>query len=207
MRLLHRLASRCRRALARPLGAFAFATAGVAAVEFAMVLPVMVLLYLGTTELTFAVNTDRKLTLLSRTLADLTARVATLTSSQIDDVFGAALAVMAPYNTGSAKMVITSIAVTAKSGGGVEGKVCWSKAKGTGAVALAKNTIVPVPEGFQTANTSFIRADVTMPYAPVFGSGILNLVTSSPTLGLSESTPWPVRNVKEVVMDSAPCLT
>ncbi|HVL72370.1 MAG TPA: TadE/TadG family type IV pilus assembly protein [Beijerinckiaceae bacterium] len=206
MGILHRLARRCR-SCGGALRCFALASAGVAAVEFAMVLPVMVLIYLGTTELTFAVNTDRKLTLLSRTLADLTARAATVTGSQLDDIFGAALSVMAPYSTANVKMVITSVAVTAKSGGGVEGKVCWSRAKGTGATALAKNTIVPVPDGFQAANTSFIRAEVSMPYTPVFGSGVLNLVTSSPTLNLTESTPWPVRNVKEVVLDNTPCLT
>jgi hypothetical protein len=50
------------RRLALRLRHFVPSRDGVAAVEFAMVLPVMVLMYLGMTELTFAVNTDRKIT-------------------------------------------------------------------------------------------------------------------------------------------------
>src|SRR5215207_9421501 len=74
MRVLAHPTVRTLRRLALRLQRFVPARDGVAAVEFAMVLPVMVLMYLGMTELTFAMNTDRKITLLSRTLADLTGR-------------------------------------------------------------------------------------------------------------------------------------
>ena len=76
------------------------------------------------------------------------------------------------------------------------------------AAALAKGSMVTVPDGFQTADSSYIRADVTMAYAPVFGSEILKMVSGTSSITLSEQTPWPVRNVKEVVWQgTTPCLT
>lgn len=179
-----------------------------------MVLPVMVLMYLGMTEMTFGVNTDRKITLLSRTLADLTGRATSVSSTEMDTIFAAATSVMSPYRSDQAKMVVSSIVVKdtgqkdAQSKPILKGTVCWSTARGPGAVALAKGSTVTVPEGFQTADSSYVRADVTMAYAPVFGSEILKMISGTSAINLSEETPWPVRNVKEVAWQgTTPCLT
>lgn len=206
--LLSPLANRACR-----IRALAASTTGVAAVEFAMVLPVMVLMYLGMSELTFGVNTDRKITLLSRTLADLAGRATSMSSSEMDTIFAAAMSVMAPYKSDQAKMVVSSIVVKdtgqkdAQNKPVLKGTVCWSSARGPGATALAKGSPVPIPEGFQNADSSFIQADVAMPYGPVFGAEILKMVSGQSSIVLSEQTPWPVRNVKEVVWQgTTPCL-
>jgi Flp pilus assembly protein TadG len=195
------------------LARFAAAAQGVAAIEFAMVLPVMLAVYLGMSEMTFAVNTNRKLGMLSRTLADLTGRAPSASSAEMDTIFGASASVMAPYKSDNAKMVVSSVVVTDtgnKDGNGkpiVEGTICWSTARGPSASALAKGTKVTVPEGFATPNTSFIRVDVNMIYTPVLGAGVLNAVTGSDTITLQNQTPWPVRNAKEVVWSgTSPCL-
>ena len=195
------------------LRAFCEASQAVAAVEFAIVLPVMVMMYLGMTELTFGINTDRKITLLARTLADLTGRATTVSSSDMDTIFAASTSVMAPYNSALAQMVVSSIVVTdtgTKDAGGnpiVQGTVCWSSAKGSGAVALTKGTKVTVPDGFRTANSSYIQADVAMPYTPVFGTSVLQMVTGKTSMTLTDQTPWPVRNVKEGIWTwTAACL-
>src|SRR4051795_2087742 len=199
--------------LFRHLRALSASSQGVAAVEFAIVLPVMVLMYLGMSELTFGISTDRKITLLSRTLADLTGRATTVDSSAMDTIFAASTSVMAPYNSALAKMVVSSIVVTdtgTKDSSGnpiVQGAVCWSSAKGSGAVALTKGTKVTVPDGFRTANSSYIQADVAMPYTPVFGTSVLQMVTGKTSMTLTDQTPWPVRNVKEVIWTgTAACL-
>jgi Flp pilus assembly protein TadG len=76
---------------------------GVSAVEFAMLLPLMLTLYLGTVEISQAVGIDRKVTLTSRTLADLTSQVSSLSSSDMSNVLNASSAVIAPYESEQAQ--------------------------------------------------------------------------------------------------------
>jgi Flp pilus assembly protein TadG len=85
---------------------------GIAAVEFALILPFMVMLYLGIVELSKGYMASQRMTLVARTLADLTAQLAqqpttncgssgsttvNLTDLCMSDVFGAASAIMAPF--------------------------------------------------------------------------------------------------------------
>lgn len=221
MRATAQIVSTLRRgapALARRFGT---ASQGVAAVEFAMVLPFMIILYLGMVEVTNAVSTDHRVTLLARTLADLTGQQTKVTSASsstsgetlMDSVFGAAFAVMAPYKAESISMTVTSVAVKPTSttaGSPVQGKVCWSDARvvtsgalsKTGATPLAAGTVAPVPAGFDTPTSSFIRADVVLNYNPMFGSSILKYITgnSVSAITFTENMPWPVRNTSEVKM-------
>lgn len=211
------------------LAAFLTAAEGIAAVEFAMLLPLLILLYLGMTEMTWAVNADHRLTSLGRTIADLTGRQSEVSSTSMDAIFGAAFPVMQPFKVddpaGPLSMTVSSIAVidTKTTTGNppqpvLQGKVCWSEGRlasgGTltksGATALPPGSTVPIPVGFRTAKTSFVLADVRLAYKPLFGSSILKWITGNQvgSITLQEQTPWPVRNVPEVIMSGvAPCLT
>lgn len=182
----------------RTIAGFLRAKDGVAAIEFAMVLPVMLLMYLGMTEVTIGVNQDRKLTMLARSVADLTGRTPNMTTTEMNNIFGAASSVMAPYKTTDARIIVSSVVVKpAGTSGAVEGKVCWSQGKN--ATARAKDQVVTVPEGFQIPNSSFVLAEVELPYKPMIGYAI------SGTINLSEKTPWPVRNVDQVAWNGTKC--
>lgn len=173
--------------------AFAASTGGVAAVEFALVLPVMVALLLGMSEVTLGVNIDRKLSLLSRSLADLSSRTKEMSKSDLDDVFKAASVIMQPYNAAQMKMVVTSMKVE-KVGSNLVGKVAWSCPRGTGAAAKPSNVNYTVPSGFQTENTYYMVIETALPYTPMFGKAITG------TINLNESTPWPIRNNTNVTL-------
>src|SRR6202012_1951113 len=78
--------------LARLL-AFVADQRGVSAVEFAILLPLMLTLYLGGAEISQAVSADRKTTLVAHTVGDLTAQASNVASSDITNTFSAATAV------------------------------------------------------------------------------------------------------------------
>ena len=71
---------------------------GVSAVEFAMLLPLMLSLYLGAVEISQGISADRKVTLTTRTVADLVSQVSSINNSDMSNSLNAASTVMAPFD-------------------------------------------------------------------------------------------------------------
>jgi Flp pilus assembly protein TadG len=86
---------------------------GIAAVEFAMLLPFMLTLYIGAVEVSRMVAADRKVTLAARTVADLAAQATTISSSDMTNILKAASAVMAPYPDAKIKVILSQVKVEA----------------------------------------------------------------------------------------------
>src|SRR3954469_25818286 len=100
----------------RPLNRFvrfALDQRGMTAVEFAFVLPVLVTMYLGTVEISMGVAIDRKVTLLSRTLADLASQQATHNTADMTNILNASASVIAPYDATKLKMTLSEVSIDA----------------------------------------------------------------------------------------------
>jgi TadE-like protein len=69
----------------------------VAAIEFAMIVPIMLLLFFGTVEFSSAVAVDRKVTLIARTLSDVTSQSQSVATADLNTFFTAGCAIMYPY--------------------------------------------------------------------------------------------------------------
>src|SRR2546421_10121770 len=84
---------------------------GVSSVEFGMLLPLMLTLYLGAVEISQAVGIDRKVTLTSRTLADLASQVSSIASSDMSNILNASSWVMSPYDPSRLKVTLSEITI------------------------------------------------------------------------------------------------
>src|SRR5215213_10159946 len=143
----------------RPLHRFLRDKRGVSAVEFAMLLPLMVTLYIGGVEVSQAIAVDRKVTLVARTLGDLVAQSTSVNAADMTNILNAASTVARVDidNAGAAKVV-------------------WSKTKNGTARAVDSN--VTLPAALNTANTSLIWAESEYGYTPTIGyviTGTMNL--------------------------------
>jgi Flp pilus assembly protein TadG len=136
---------------------------GVAAVEFAMILPAMLAVYFGVAEVAQGVMANRKVTHLNRTLADLTAQYSAISPDDINTVFDAALAMMAPFPSGSVEMVIASVVIDAAG----QAKICWSGQRN--ATAPGRGTNVTLPTDLVVPNTSLIMAKASYEFQPAVG--------------------------------------
>jgi Flp pilus assembly protein TadG len=145
---------------------------GISAVEFAMLLPLMVTLYLGTVEISQAVGIDRKVTLTTRTVADLASRVKTINDAEMASLLSASSAVIAPYDAAQLKVTVSRVDVDANG----TAKVKWSDT--LGGTKRAVDSTVTLPSALNTANTSLIWGEVAYSYKPTIGyvvTGTLNL--------------------------------
>ena len=97
---------------------------GVAAVEFAVIVPVMLVLFFGVDEFSSGVAVDRKVTLMARTLSDLTSQNASVSDTQLTNFFNASSAIMTPYPSAPVKATITELYVDPAT---LQARVQWSK--------------------------------------------------------------------------------
>lgn len=96
--------------ISQTIARFTHSHEGVAVVEFALIMPLLLLLYLGTVEASRAISYDRRLTTIAASLGDLVARSDTeITAAQLTDYFQAAEAIIAPFVAGGLKQVVTSV--------------------------------------------------------------------------------------------------
>ena len=81
----------------RSTAAFVADCRAVAAVELAVIAPLMLLLFFATVEFSTGIAIDRKVTLVAHTLADLTSRSTTVTDTDLTNFFAAGAGIMYPY--------------------------------------------------------------------------------------------------------------
>jgi Flp pilus assembly protein TadG len=153
---------------------FAHDREGVSAIEFAILLPVMLTLYIGSVELGNGLAIQFKSTLAARTVADLASQYVSIDNSNMSGILGAATKVIAPYSpTG---MIVTVSEVTTNSSG--VGKVVWSDSTGT---AHTVGSTISLPTNLQQPNITLIFGEVTYPYTPNLGyvlTGTFNIYES-----------------------------
>jgi Flp pilus assembly protein TadG len=146
---------------------------GVSAVEFAMLLPLMLTLYLGTVEVSQAVSLDRKVTLSARSVADLVARATNVKDAEMGDILSAAAAVTAPFPSSTLRIVVSSVYIDNNGAA----KVDWSDASPP-AAKHAQGDPVTLPAALVIKNSYLVWSEVQYAYTPTLGyvlTGTLNL--------------------------------
>lgn len=145
---------------------------GVAAIEFALVLPIMALLLLGCFEVPRFVMIYQKIARTSSGVADLVAQADDpITNDQMTDVFSASKMMMQPYDVVANGAVIVSSINNPTGGTGV--KITWQSRNGT-VTTLSKlgvqgATPTNVPAGLTPAlDEELLTAEVYFNYTPIF---------------------------------------
>lgn len=149
--------------LSRRLAALRRDQRGVSAVEFAMLLPLMVTLYLGAVEISQGVAINRKVTLTSRTVADLASQVSSATGSEMTNLLNASASVISPFDASKVKVTVSQVKIDANSNATID----WSETlNGT---KRAKGSSVTLPTALKVADSYLIWSEVSYYYTPTIG--------------------------------------
>jgi Flp pilus assembly protein TadG len=135
---------------------------GIAAVEFAFILPLMLVLFFGTVEFSQGVAVDRKVTIMARTLADLTSQNTSVTTTQLNNFFKASKAIMTPYDDSPLNSTVSELYVDPSS---LAARVQWS----VGAAPRTVGSTVTIPSQLQIGGTYLIYSEITYQYVPTVG--------------------------------------
>ena len=129
---------------------------GVSAVEFALLAPVMIGLYFGCAEIATGVGTDRKVSLISAALANLSAQTATISTADMTNILDASGAIVSPYDATKLKMTITCIKIDANKVATVK----WSVTRN----GTANSGTMTVPTALAVANSTLILSEASYAY-------------------------------------------
>ena len=137
---------------------------GAAAVEFALLVPLLSLIYFGVVEVTQGAMAEQRVAHTASAIGDLVAQSTSTTSAEVAGIFAVGNTIMSPYPTTGLQMRVSSL--TADANGNVT--VAWSQASGM--TALSKGaTMSSLPASVVNANESVVMGETKYSYQSVFG--------------------------------------
>lgn len=136
-----------------PMSRFISCKKAVSAIEFALILPLMLALYIGIVEITQLATVDRKVTLAAATVGDLVSRSEdTISISTLVNYLNASRVIMSPYEHNTLSQVITAASVDENGAA----TVLWSYGY-QGGVAKSQGSSINLPsEMADVARNSFV---------------------------------------------------
>ncbi|HCK83663.1 MAG TPA: hypothetical protein DHW63_03840 [Hyphomonadaceae bacterium] len=142
---------------------FAKARAGLAALEFAILLPMMVLLLFGSVDLIDALGSNRRAENVAASLADVVARDTEVTDAEMTGLWAAIGVLMVPDDPNDVKARITSVEIESAT----TARIVWSE--GHGMSGLTAGAVIDLPDAMMIAGTSVIFAETELHYESPLG--------------------------------------
>lgn len=144
---------------------------GIAAIEFAMIVPIMFFLFVGAIEFSQALTVDRRVTQSASSTADLIARAPStgLTTTQVDGHLRIIEQLIEPYDLTALTVKIVSVKAQAVPGNPTAANyvVDWSRDNHGGTPYARNATYSGIPAGLLAVGESVIVAEAKYVYTPL----------------------------------------
>lgn len=172
---------------------------GLAATEFALILPVLTLIFFGMLETSDALMANRRVANASNALVDLVGQERRVTPEQLDEIFLGVARMLEPRNTSTLSMRLASVSQDPDDASRI--LVDWSRdndglvpyAPGSEFTKLGDNTVL-------MDGMSLVVAEMTYNHV----SGLTNHVLGSPITLNRMAVRWPRRSMKVLLCTTNP---
>jgi Flp pilus assembly protein TadG len=142
---------------------------GVAAIEAAIVFPLLVLIFLGMVEMGQAFTVKRRVQSVASTTADLVAQSQSVTTSDLNDIASIGAQLMLPYSSTGLALTITSVAEDNQSKITVQWSCSWSNLSSSANCSATGAAYTGLPSGLLSPGQSVIIGQTVYPYKPAIG--------------------------------------
>ncbi|MFM9864836.1 MAG: TadE/TadG family type IV pilus assembly protein [Micropepsaceae bacterium] len=171
------------------IGKFRRSQSGVSAIEFALIIPLMLTTLFGVSEIANYILAARKVSNVASSAADLIAQDTLVTTPEINDIMGALNVIMHPFDTGNATIRVTSVIADENTGNTT---VHWSDARGV--APRTQGAPVSIPNILGNGQ-SVIMAEVSFRYQTLFGEYLNDGMTVTDTFYLKPRRSTKVERV------------
>jgi Flp pilus assembly protein TadG len=144
---------------------------GVSAVEFALLLPLMVTLYFGSVQLSQGIGIYGKVSTISSTVANLATQFSTIANADMSNMLAASSAIIAPYSTTILAVTVSGITID-KNG---KATIAWSDT--VGGTARSVGQVVVLSTALAVPNTFLVWGECQYAYTPPIGAAVMGTIT------------------------------
>jgi Flp pilus assembly protein TadG len=146
---------------------------GIAAIEFAALLPLFIILFLGTFEVGQGISINMNNALAARTVADLASQYTDIYNADMTSILGASSTVMAPYPGQPLSVTVSQVTVDATG----KATIAWSDSRNGTARSVGQS--VALPAGMNVPGASLIWGETQYVYTPGLGYVLTGSITIS----------------------------
>lgn len=140
---------------------------GASAIEFAIVVPLMLIMYLGTMELGQGIETNKKVARAASMIGDLVTQEPSLSKAELDGILVVGESILQPYYRSRPTITITAIKLDNATP--PVAKVVWRRKIVNGVTSGDKPTseTIVVPSQIRVAGSFLIKVETQLEYLPV----------------------------------------
>jgi Flp pilus assembly protein TadG len=162
---------------------------GAAAVEFALIAPLLLGMYFMSVEAGSAIETKRKLSRAAALIGNIVSQQESVTKANLKDIVTIGQTLLQPYNRGDPPAV-TITGITMNSATPPQPTVAWSYSQG--GTALTKGNAISVPEKLLTPGRFLVLVNSSLAYKPMIawdasGSSTVGITTVFNNIGMTET--------------------
>jgi Flp pilus assembly protein TadG len=151
---------------------------GIALIEFALILPILVLIFYGTIELTRYIQMIQKMDNATSTLTDLVNRNLNLTNQSLANIADTAPAMLQPFDSAGVGVIVTAIQ---RDAGRANATTKWQRSypdgfKGPSRISAGEDQQPTLPQLELEPRDQVITVELFLEYRPILNSAVTRSV-------------------------------